>query len=196
MNEELEKFLKNNPELRFVDVLLPDICNIVRGKRIPRDDLAKVYGDGLQVPSSIYLLDVNGRGTDAGGRGFSDGDPDVKVRSVPGSLNLVPWGPLGAGQVLGSLYELDDSACLVDPRHVLGGVVERLRESGLHPVVALELEFYLIDAASADEGRPRPPVLPDTGEPRRPRYTALPTLTGLLDFSVKSRRPVRRREYR
>ena len=181
MNEELEKFLKNNPELRFVDVLLPDICNIVRGKRIPRDDLAKVYGDGLQVPSSIYLLDVNGRGTDAGGRGFSDGDPDVKVRPVPGSLNLVPWGPPGAGQVLGSLYELDDSACPVDPRHVLSGVVERLRESGLHPVVALELEFYLIDAASADEGRPRPPVLPDTG--RRASATQVYSLADLDGFT-------------
>ncbi len=113
MNEELEKFLKNNPELRFVDVLLPDICNIVRGKRIPRDDLAKVYGDGLQVPSSIYLLDVNGRGTDAGGRGFSDGDPDVKVRPVPGS-QISSW-PDHAGHWLKTGGYLTDAGTVERP---------------------------------------------------------------------------------
>ena len=181
MSKELAQFLRDYPELKFVDVLLPDLCNIVRGKRVGRDQVDKLFAEGLQIPSSIYLADVNGNGTDAGGRGFSDGDPDVKVRAVPGSLAAVPWAPAGAAQVLGSLYELDNTPCPVDPRHVLAGVVARLRESGYHPVVALELEFYLLDGKSAQDGIPRLPVLPDTG--RKVSGTQVYSLADLDGFT-------------
>jgi glutamine synthetase len=43
-----------------------------------------------------------------------------------------------------------------DPRQVLAGVVARCRADGLHPVVACELEFYLVETDAA--GRPSPPA--------------------------------------
>ena len=150
LRKEFEAFIEAYPDTEFVDVLLPDLCNIIRGKRINRDQFEKLFTDGLQIPSSIYLLDINGNCTDAGGRGFSDGDPDVQVRPVPGTLKPVPWGASGAAQVMGCLWELDGTPCEVDPRHVLERVVSRLRQDGMNPVVALELEFYLLDASSAE----------------------------------------------
>jgi len=43
--------------------------------------------------------------------------------------------------------------CGYDPRGVLARITERARRTGLSPVVALELEFYLIDPEA-----PAPPV--------------------------------------
>src|SRR5690606_3682197 len=39
----------------------------------------------------------------------------------------------------------------------------RYRRDGLTPVIAVELEFYLIDRELTPDGRPRPPVSPVTG---------------------------------
>lgn len=181
LRKEFEAFIEAYPDTEFVDVLLPDLCNIIRGKRINRDQFEKLFTDGLQIPSSIYLLDVNGNCTDAGGRGFSDGDPDVQVRPVPGTLKPVPWGVSGAAQVMGCLWGLDGAPCEVDPRHVLESVVSRLRRDGMNPVVALELEFYLLDASSAETREPRPPVLPETG--RQATATQVYSLADLDGFT-------------
>ena len=181
LRKEFEAFIEAYPDTEFVDVLLPDLCNIIRGKRINRDQFEKLFTDGLQIPSSIYLLDINGNCTDAGGRGFSDGDPDVQVRPVPGTLKPVPWGASGAAQVMGCLWELDGTPCEVDPRHVLERVVSRLRQDGMNPVVALELEFYLLDASSAETSEPRPPVLPETG--RQATATQVYSLADLDGFT-------------
>ena len=186
MNElrtELEQFLAAHPTTDFIDVLLPDLCNVIRGKRVSRKQFGKLYDEGILLPSSTFLLDVNGVGTNAGGRGFSDGDPDVTVLPVPGSLAPVPWAGSGAAQVLGLLYELDGSPCAVDPRHVLRDVVSRLASDGLHPVVALELEFYLLDAERADSGEAHPPVLPETGRlAERTQVYSLADLDGVSGF--------------
>ena len=179
--EELTTFLKAHPDVQFVDVLLPDLCNVIRGKRLPRADLGKFYREGFQVPSSIMLLDVTGEGGDPGGRGFSDGDPDVYARSVPGTLQRVPWFDEPLGQVLGTLYDLDGSPCNVDPRHVLSSVCKRLNDEGLFPVVALELEFYLIDQNLAETGTVQPPLLPTSG--RRVRDTQVYSISDLEGFS-------------
>ena len=179
--EELITFLKAHPDVQFVDVLLPDLCNVIRGKRLPRADLGKFYREGFQVPSSIMLLDVTGEGGDPGGRGFSDGDPDVYARSVPGTLQRVPWFDEPLGQVLGTLYDLDGSPCNVDPRHVLSSVCKRLNDEGLFPIVALELEFYLIDQNLAETGTVQPPLLPTSG--RRVRDTQVYSISDLEGFS-------------
>ena len=42
--------------------------------------------------------------------------------------------------------------------------LERFQADGLKPVVAVELEFYLIDREAGDSGAPRPPRSPVTGE--------------------------------
>ena len=179
--EELTTFLQAHPDVQFVDVLLPDLCNVIRGKRLPRADLDKFYQEGFQVPSSIMLLDVTGEGGDPGGRGFSDGDPDVCARPVAGTLQRVPWFDEPLGQVLGTLYDLDGSPCSVDPRHVLSSVCKRLTAEGLFPVVALELEFYLIDLNLAATGTVQPPLLPTSGH--RVRDTQVYSISDLEGFS-------------
>lgn len=52
----------------------------------------------------------------------------------------------------------------VEPRNVLNNVWQQLRQRGLFPVVAVELEFYLIDRQRDAEGYLQPPCAPGTQE--------------------------------
>src|SRR5262249_57232592 len=66
-----------------------------------------------------------------------------------------------------------------DPRHALKRVVDRFADLKLTPVVAIELEFYLLDRTRGDGGRPRPPVSPVSGF--RPSQLQAYLLTDLDD---------------
>ncbi len=160
---ELDDFLARHPDVAVIDAFVSDLSGILRGKRLSRADAKKLYGEGLLLPGTTFLLDVTGGSCDPGGRGFSDGDPDHVLKPVPGALAPIPWASRPSGQVLMTTFEPDGSRFVADPRHVLAGVVERFAKDGLTPVVAVELEFYLIDAQRAADGMPQVPIMPRTG---------------------------------
>lgn len=161
-----EAFFEANPDIEFFDVLVHDLCGIMRGKRVDRKQLEKLFTEGFQFPSSVQLLDVTGESSDPLGRGFSDGDPDTPALPIDGTLAPVPWVEKPLGQVMLRFLE-DDKVTphFDDPRAVLGRVLERINELGLTPVVACELEFYLIDPNRGPMHEPLPPTLPKSGKP-------------------------------
>ncbi len=52
----------------------------------------------------------------------------------------------------------------VEPRNVLNRLWQQLRQRGLFPVVAVELEFYLLDRKRDAEGYLQPPCAPGTDD--------------------------------
>lgn len=162
---EVEEFLADFPDTLAVDVIFADLSSVVRGKRYPVADLPRIFTDGLAFPASSYLLDTSGANTDAGGKGFSDGDPDCRAVPIPNTLDRVPWSAQPLAQVLLTFLDKQDQPLFFEPRNVLGRVVRQLKEElGLTACVAFELEFYLIDRVRADWGAPQPPISPATGE--------------------------------
>ncbi len=180
--DEVSQFLADHPDVETFDTILPDLCGVIRGKRIARDGVEKVYKDGYQVPASSVLLDVRGDTDDPEGRGVSDGDPDVTARPIPGTLVTVPWFEKPMAQLMVSFYEEDGSPHYFDPRHVLQRVLDRFTDLGLRPVVALEQEFYLLDPEGGLEGNPKPPILPSTG--RRASGTQVLSISDLEGFAL------------
>jgi len=162
--EELEQYLGEHPETQHVDAIFIDLCGFVRGKRYPVAEAEKLFTSGLQIPYSVYLLDVTGANSDPCGRGFSDGDPDGTALPIPGTLVPVPWSERPGAQVLMTMFDQQGRPCMVEPRNIALQVAARFHELGLRPVVAFELEFYLIDPKRDAEGRPQPVVSPATGE--------------------------------
>ena len=179
---ELERYLAAHPKTRYIDAIFIDLCGIVRGKRYPRADLDKLYRSGLQIPYSVYLLDVTGDSSDPCGRGFSDGDPDGTAMPVPGTLVPVPWATESCGQVLMTLNDNAGRPSIWDPRNVAARAAAKFAETGLRPVMAFELEFYLLDRARDAQGRPQAPVLPSTGE--RDASTQVYSIELLDDFAA------------
>ena len=161
--KEARDFLKAHPKVESVDAIFADLSGILRGKRYPIDFLAKLYGGEVAMPASVYLLDTMGASHDPGGIGFSDGDPDAAVRVVPGSLKPVPWAARPTCQLMTTLVIEDAAPYPYEPRNILARVAARFAELDLTPVVAMELEFYLIDPERTEAGAPRPPISPLTG---------------------------------
>jgi glutamine synthetase len=151
---EIETLLRERPGLRFLEVLLADINGVIRGKRLPLDETATLFGRGINLSASAHLLDMRGRNVEGPGLGTDDGDPDFLCLPVPGSVAPVPWSDESLGQCLISMYTRDGHPYFAEGRHVLQAVTRRFTEQGLTPVVAMELEFYLL----ADSEH-RPPEL-------------------------------------
>ena len=147
-----------------IDLLLPDMNGLLRGKRITRDALEKVYRDGVCLPMSLIATDITGNTVEETGLGYDIGDEDRICRPVPGSLRPIPWQHRPMAQLLLQMEDGKGGLFAAHPREVLKRVVARFAERGLVPVVAVELEFYLLDAELTHDGRPQTSVNPSTGE--------------------------------
>jgi len=158
---EVQAFLASFPDTVAVDVFFADLSGVIRGKRYPIEDLPRIWTDGLTFPASVFLLDTTGRSHDPGGKGFSDGDPDALGQPIPGSLQPVPWAETPLGQLM-LTFEVDGEPLAFEPRNVLKRAVDRLKELDLRPVVAFELEFYLLDRERGPGRTPQPPYSPIT----------------------------------
>lgn len=73
---EANAFLKEHPEVQYVDLLIADMNGVVRGKRIERASLHKVYEKGINLPASLFALDINGITVESTGLGMDIGDSD------------------------------------------------------------------------------------------------------------------------
>jgi glutamine synthetase len=149
-------FLERWPETRTVDLILPDLVGVARGKRMPKASLAAALEGGLGFPSSVYALDTTGANVDASGLIWEEGDANRPVILDLATLAPVPWRA-GGTQILGGLQGDDGGPFFADPRAVLQKVVDRLAVLGLTPTVALELEFYLLpESHRPGRGPPHP----------------------------------------
>jgi glutamine synthetase len=154
---EAQAFLAAHPQVRFIDILYNPMSGPPRGKRIRAHELATVYGHGRYLPGSITVVDMQGADCEDTGLVWEDGDADRLAKPAPNTLVLAPWLGPDVAQCVLSLHELDGAPNLLDPRHVLQGVIDRFTADGLTPDVACELEFYLCAPRGAGEA-PRLPV--------------------------------------
>ena len=74
-----------------VDLLLPDMNGLLRGKRVALESLDKVYQNGVCLPMSLIATDITGNTVEETGLGYDIGDEDRICRPVPGTLRAVPW---------------------------------------------------------------------------------------------------------
>lgn len=151
-SEQLQAFLNQHPDIELFEVMLPDIGGGLRGKWITRDKIHKLFAGEIKLPASSVAFDVWGRDIESWVFGGGDGDghcqPDIRT------LVRVPWAARATGQVLMSMNEADGTPCLLDPRYLLRRVLARFAERGLTPVVATEMEFYLLRQEPDALGRP------------------------------------------
>ena len=116
------------------------------------------------TPGSSFLLAVTGESNDPEGMGFSDGDPDEVGMPIPGTLQPSPWAQVPTAQVMMTFQSLEGESYYFEPRNVLRRVLNRFSELGLTPVVAFELEFYLVVIDPDSPGTIQYPRSPLTGQ--------------------------------
>lgn len=158
---ELRSVQKKFGSFESLELLIPDLSGVLRGKRIRPDDFEKVGKDGFFFCGGTTLLTTLGEVVTGIPYGEGDGDPDLPMRLVPGSIAPVPWAKKPTGQALFRALTDDGDAFFADPRSVLEQALAPLQKMGLKPVMATELEFYLLDA-NAPDVRAAVPLVPGT----------------------------------
>jgi len=145
---ELAAFLEAHPDVRAVQIMITDPSGVLRGKSVRREELVRLYASGRQVAGSILGLDISGEDVDATGLVWDTGDADMCARPIAGTLKRASWLPAPTGQLMLAMFDGRGEPAAADPRHVLVRVLERFARLGMRPVLACELEFYLLK----DEG--------------------------------------------
>lgn len=163
LSDELSAFLSTSPRPEFAEGFVVDINGVMRGKRLPAKTLPRIFDKGLCLPASTLLMDVRGQDVEATGLVSDTGDGDHYCHPVPGSLRPIPWCRRPAGQFFMQMFTPEGKPFAGDSRSVLAGVLARLEQRGLTPVVAAELEFCLFDATLDEHGRPRPAAVTAIG---------------------------------
>jgi len=159
--DELTGFLKQNPDITMIEVLVPDMNGILRGKRIPRNEFSTLFKDGIKNPASVTLLTC--RGEMMVDLEQFHGDPDKLMKPVVNTLKPVSWVPSATAQVLTTFTELDGSPGMFDSRNILIKALQPLYKMGLKAVVATELEFYLLEQGDGTTPKVKVPRIPGTG---------------------------------
>jgi glutamine synthetase len=140
---------------QLLELLIADMNGILRGKRVGRHEIESVLTKGFNMPGSSVMLDSKGQTIDGVEYGTRDGDPDVYCKVVPGSLAPVPWARRPSAQALVTMVTGSGEPYFADPRTVLRAALAPLRARGLTPVVAMELEFYLLEDRGGEELVPK-----------------------------------------
>ena len=156
---ELKAVQRKYGKFESLELLIPDLNGILKGKRIRPNDFEKSCKGGFVFCAGATLLTTLGETVSGIPYGEDDGDPDLPAELIPGSIVPVPWARKPLGQALFRVIGEDGSNFFGDPRTVLENALRPLRKMGLRPVVATELEFYLLDANSPEVsvGTPKVP---------------------------------------
>jgi glutamine synthetase len=149
-----------------VECLVPDINGIARGKILPAAKFIKsVQDESLRLPESIFIQTVTGEYSENADYEdiASDEDPDIYLRPDPETVRIVPWYQEPTAQVICDAYDGDGKPLDISARHVLRRVLALYEERGWKPIVAPELEFFLVQINTD----PDLPLLPPVGRSGR-----------------------------
>ncbi|MBL4918224.1 glutamine synthetase family protein [Szabonella alba] len=164
----MKDWLRKHPEVRTIRVAAADINGQARGKRIPARFAEKVLKDGIRFPYSVLNLDIWGEDIDDSPLVFEEGDQDGTLRPTERGFMPMPWLEAPTALLPIWMYRENGQPYEGDPRHALNAVVQRFKAQGLTPVVAMELEFFLID----DSGKKlQVPLSPRSGKRRKAAET-------------------------
>jgi glutamine synthetase len=167
---EARAFLAEHPDIEAVQLVITDPNGIGRGKNIAREELLALYTTGRNVAGSILGLDATGEDVDGTGLVWDVGDADQCCRPIAGTLGVASWLARPTAQVLGTMYALDGRPAIADPRHAFAALVARFVERKLRPVVAVELEFYLLERDASGRLQPARGLRTRTGSHRIDAY--------------------------
>ncbi|KUJ82202.1 glutamine synthetase family protein [Ruegeria profundi] len=170
-----------------VECIIADLPGIARGKAVPASKFARQ--DYFHLPDSIFYQTITGDwGEAAGEDGFIERDmilkPDFSTASA------APWTGDWTLQVIHDAYDRDGEPIPFSPRNVLKRVVQLYRDRGWKPIVAPEMEFFLV-APNVDPAQGIKPMMGRSGRPAAARQaysmTAVdefgPVIDDIYDFA-------------
>ena len=155
---DMEKWL-NDKRVTEVECLVPDLTGVARGKILPRGKFTE--DRGMRMPDAVLAMTVTGEypGDDPDYNDIiSEIDADMLLRPDPNTVRLVPWATDPTAQVIHDCYDKEGQLIEFAPRSVLKKVLALYAAKGWHPIVAPELEFYIVAKNTDPELPLKPPI--------------------------------------
>jgi len=162
---KLEEWLTER-KVGEVECLVPDMSGIARGKILPATKFIKSTREhSLRLPESIFIQTVTGEyAEDEDDEVMGPQDHDVNLQPDPDTISIVPWYDEPTAQVIVDCFNQDGSPVEIASRYVLKRVLQLYDDRGWKPVIAPELEFFLVQVNTD----PDLPLLPPIGRSGRP----------------------------
>jgi glutamine synthetase len=150
----IENWLKEK-QITEVECLIPDITGNARGKFIPADKFIK---EDSRLPEGILIQAVNGEYSDDYWEIIGSPDGDMVLEPDASSIRVVPWALEPTAQIIHDCFTLDGKPHPLASRNVLKRILGKFEELGLKPVVAPEMEFYLVAKNTNPDQELKPPI--------------------------------------
>jgi glutamine synthetase len=149
-----------------VECLIPDMAGIPRGKILPAEKYLKsIRENGLRLPESIFIQTVTGQYADEEDEAVTNpANGDIYLQPDSSTIRLVPWYDAPTAQIIHDCVYADGRPVDIAPRTVLRRVLDLYAERGWRPIVAPELEFFLVQVNTD----PDYPLVPPVGRSGRP----------------------------
>ncbi|OWU79384.1 glutamine synthetase family protein [Phaeobacter sp. 22II1-1F12B] len=170
-----------------VECIVSDLPGIARGKAVPASKFARQTS--FHLPDSIFFQTITGDwGEAAGEEGFIE--RDMILKPDMSTATAAPWTGDWTLQVIHDAFDRDGDAIPFSPRNVLKRVVDLYHKQGWKPVVAPEMEFFLV-ARNLDPAKEIMPMMGRSGRPAAARQaysmTAVdefgPVIDDIYDFA-------------
>jgi glutamine synthetase len=163
----LKKWLKER-RMTEVECLVPDITGNARGKIIPAAKFSHDYG--TRLPEGIFVTTVTGDYPDAYYELVAPSDSDMYLRPDADTVRMVPWATDPTAQVIHDCFTRDGKPHELAPRNVLRNILALYEAKGMKPIVAPELEFFLVQK-NTDPDFPLQPPAGRSGRPETARQS-------------------------
>ncbi len=159
-----------------VECIISDLPGIARGKAVPASKFARQ--NLFHLPDSVFYQTITGGwGEAAGEEGFIERDMILKPDMT--TATAAPWTGDWTLQVIHDAFDRNDKPIPFAPRNVLKRVVDLYHKQGWEPVVAPEMEFYLV-ARNTDPAKAIEPMKGRSGTPRRRKTSLLQDRRGQI----------------
>ncbi len=148
-------------QITEVECIVPDLAGAARGKFMPASKF--IDSTVLRMPQGIFLQAITGDYPAEIWEQINPVDVDMVLKPDPHTIRKLPWAREPSALVIHDCFDMQGNPLEFSPRQVLRRVLEHYRAEGWKPVVAPELEFYLLQP-NID---PRNPLLPPIGRTGR-----------------------------
>ena len=143
-----------------VECIIPDMTGNARGKFVPAANFCE---QDNRLPESILALTLTGDYSEEHDNFFDPTDSDMLLVPDFSTLRLVPWAKKPTAQIVHDCFLRNGEAHPIATRNVLKRILKHYEDSGWFPVVAPEMEFYVI----ANNADPRDELQPPLGRSGR-----------------------------
>jgi glutamine synthetase len=163
-----------------VECIIPDMNGIQRGKVLPAVKFLKSITDRtLRIPGSVFTVTVTGDYPEDIGHVVPPTDPDMVLVPDAATLREAPGFSTPTAYVIADAFTSTGTPVAIAPRHILKKVLDLYAKRGWRPVIAPELEFYLVSKNLDSDF----PLVPPTGRSGRAETGSQPYgLEALSEF--------------